>query len=66
MIVSIAGRPGSGKSTVARALAARLGVNAFPFWVITDGDGTVLLRSAGYLDAGQLDDLLQSLDTYDA
>ena len=48
------------------ALAARLGVNAFPFWVITDGDGTVLLRSAGYLDVVQLDNLLESLDTYDA
>ena len=48
------------------SVAARLGVNAFPFWVITDGDGTVLLRSAGYLDATQLDNLVESLDSYDA
>ena len=47
-------------------MAAQFGVNAFPFWVVTDGDGIVLLRSAGYLDEPQLASLLESLDAYDA
>lgn len=31
-------------------LAARLGVNAFPFWIVTDGEGTVLFRHAGFVE----------------
>ncbi len=35
-------------------MARRLGVSAFPFWVVTDGDGTVLLRTAGLLPIEQV------------
>jgi thioredoxin-related protein len=43
-----------------------MGVNAFPFWLVTDGDGTVLFRSAGYLDNEQLIGLMGSLSEYSA
>ncbi len=45
-------------------LAGRLGVSAFPFWVVTDGDGTVLYRSAGYLGEARVLDLMSTLDAY--
>ncbi len=45
-------------------LAGRLGVNAFPFWVVTDGDGTVLLRTTGLLEGARFQDLVTSLDAY--
>lgn len=48
------------------ALAGQMGVNAFPFWLVTDGDGTVLFRSAGYLDDEQLIGLMGSLSEYSA
>lgn len=48
------------------AVAEQMGVNAFPFWVVTDGDGTVLFRSAGYLDNDQLLGLMSSLSEYSA
>lgn len=48
------------------ALAEQMGVNAFPFWIVTDGDGTVLFRSAGYLDNDQLLGLMASLSEYSA
>ncbi len=45
-------------------MSSQFGVSAFPFWVVTDGDGTVLFRTAGLLPieqveaiAGQLEDL---------
>ena len=47
-------------------IAGQLGVNAFPFWVVTDGDGTVLLRSAGYLGQERVAGLMASLADYDA
>lgn len=47
-------------------LAGQLGVSAFPFWVVTDGDGTVLYRVAGYLSEDRVVDLVSSLDAYDA
>lgn len=34
-------------------LAQQLGVSAFPFWVVTDGEGTVLLRTTGLLQIEQ-------------
>ncbi len=45
-------------------LASQLGVNAFPFWVVTDGDGTVLLRMTGYLEDQRLIDLVAGLDEF--
>nr|MDJ0792264.1 TlpA disulfide reductase family protein [Acidimicrobiia bacterium] len=48
------------------SMAAQFGVSAFPFWVVTDGDGIVLLRSAGFLDEPQLASLIESLDAYEA
>ncbi len=47
-------------------IAAQFGVSAFPFWVITDGQGTVLYRTAGLLPMDQLDQLFIQLDQYDA
>ena len=47
-------------------LASQLGVNAFPFWVVTDGDGTVLLRMTGYLEDQRLIDLVAGLDEFGA
>lgn len=45
-------------------LSSQLGVNAFPFWVVTDGDGTVLLRMTGYLEDQRLIDLMAGLDEF--
>jgi len=45
-------------------LAAQLGVSAFPFWLVTDGDGTVLLRATGYLDPDRVRTLASTLDEY--
>jgi thiol-disulfide isomerase/thioredoxin len=47
-------------------LAGQFGVSACPFWVVTDGDGTVLLRLTGYLDADRVLGLMASLDDYEA
>ena len=47
-------------------LAGQMGASAFPFWVVTDGDGTVLFRSAGYLDDASVLGLIDSLDAYEA
>ncbi len=44
------------------ALAAQLGVNAFPFWVFTGPDGAVVGRVAGLLGPGQFVDLFTQLD----
>lgn len=46
------------------ALAGQMGVNAFPFWLVTDGEGTVLFRSAGALGEAQLLNLMSSLSEY--
>jgi thiol-disulfide isomerase/thioredoxin len=48
------------------SLAGQMGVGAYPFWVITDGDGTVLFRSAGLLEHTQLVSLMTSLSEYEA
>jgi thiol-disulfide isomerase/thioredoxin len=43
------------------SLAQQLGVNAFPFWVFTAGDGTTVLRVAGYLEVDQVADVFAQL-----
>jgi thiol-disulfide isomerase/thioredoxin len=42
-------------------LARQLGVNAFPFWVFTAPDGTVVGRAAGAIQLGDLDAVFQQL-----
>jgi thiol-disulfide isomerase/thioredoxin len=43
-------------------LAAQFGVSAFPFWVVTDGDGTVLYRTAGLIGADAVEQLFTQLE----
>ncbi len=43
----------------ANTVAAAFGVSSFPFWVVLDADGRVLLRTAGELTPAQLDGLVQ-------
>jgi thiol-disulfide isomerase/thioredoxin len=47
-------------------IAAQMGVNAFPFWMVTNGDGTVLFRSAGALHMDQVEQLFLQLEEFDA
>ena len=47
------------------SLASQLGVSAFPFWVVTDGEGRVLFRTAGFLSETQIDGLVENLDRYE-
>ena len=47
-------------------IAAQFGVNAFPFWVVTDGDGTVLFRGAGALGIDTVEQLFAQLEGYSA
>ncbi len=44
-------------------LSARFGVSAFPFWVVTNGDGTVLFRTAGLLGEEQVDEMFTRLES---
>jgi thiol-disulfide isomerase/thioredoxin len=44
------------------SLAEQFGLNAFPFWVFTSGDGTTVLRVAGYLEVDQVADIFAQLD----
>lgn len=41
--------------------AARFGTSAFPFWVVTDGDGTVLFRTAGLIPIEQVEAIFDQL-----
>jgi thiol-disulfide isomerase/thioredoxin len=43
-------------------LARQLGVNAFPFWVFTAPDGTVVGRAAGAIQAADLDAIFRQLN----
>ncbi len=44
--------------------ASRLfGTTAFPFWVVTDTEGTVVLRVAGALDIASVDQIFAQLET---
>jgi thiol-disulfide isomerase/thioredoxin len=47
-------------------IAAQFGVNAFPFWMVTDGDGTVLFRGAGALGIDTIEQLFAQLEGYSA
>jgi cell division protein FtsL/thiol-disulfide isomerase/thioredoxin len=47
-------------------IAAQFGVNAFPFWMVTDGDGTVLFRTAGALGMEAIEQLFVQLEEFDA
>jgi thiol-disulfide isomerase/thioredoxin len=44
------------------AMATQLGVSAFPFWIITDGEGTVLYRSAGLMGMEQIESIAGQLE----
>jgi thiol-disulfide isomerase/thioredoxin len=39
------------------------GTTAFPFWVVTDSEGTVMLRVAGALDIASVDQIFAQLET---
>ena len=43
-------------------LAAQFGVSAFPFWVVTNGDGTVLYRTAGLIGPDAVEQLFTQLE----
>jgi thiol-disulfide isomerase/thioredoxin len=45
------------------ALALQTGVSAFPFWMVTDGDGEVLLRATGLLHLDQVISLFDQLES---
>jgi len=47
------------------SIAAQMGVNAFPFWMVTDGDGTVLLRTAGALHIDQVEEIFTQLEDFE-
>ena len=47
-------------------IAGQFGVSAFPFWLVTDGDGTVLFRSAGALGMNRIEQLFIQLDEFNA
>jgi thiol-disulfide isomerase/thioredoxin len=47
-------------------IAAQMGVNAFPFWIVTDGDGTVLFRTAGLLDIDRVETLFSQLEQFES
>jgi thiol-disulfide isomerase/thioredoxin len=47
-------------------IAAQFGVNAFPFWMVTDGDGIVLFRTAGALGMEAIEQLFVQLEEFDA
>ena len=46
------------------SLAATFGTNAFPFWVITDAEGRVLLRQPGAFGTDQLPGLFASVQEF--
>jgi peroxiredoxin len=43
-------------------VAAQFGVSAFPFWVVTNGDGTVLYRTAGLIGPDAVEQLFTQLE----
>lgn len=44
------------------SLAEQFGLSAYPFWVFTAGDGTTLLRIAGFLEIDQVADIFGQLE----
>lgn len=47
-------------------LAEQFGLSAYPFWVFTAGDGTTLLRVAGYLEVEQVAEIFGQLEALSA
>ena len=47
-------------------LSAQFGVSAFPFWVVTNGDGTVIFRTAGLLGTDQVDQMFTQLEAFES
>ncbi len=47
-------------------IAAQMGLTAFPFWMVTTGNGTVLYRTAGMLTVEQMDVLFSELEAFDS
>ncbi|MCP4307049.1 MAG: redoxin domain-containing protein [bacterium] len=45
------------------ATSQLFGTTAFPFWVVTDAQGTVVLRVAGALDVASVDQIFAQLET---
>ncbi len=43
-------------------LAEQFGLSAYPFWVFTSGDGTTLLRVAGFLEIDQVANIFTQLE----
>jgi thiol-disulfide isomerase/thioredoxin len=43
-------------------LAEQFGLSAYPFWVFTAGDGTTLLRVAGFLEIDQVTNIFSQLE----
>jgi thiol-disulfide isomerase/thioredoxin len=43
-------------------IAAQFGVSAFPFWVVTNADGTVLYRTAGLIGTDAVEQLFTQLE----
>lgn len=48
------------------ALAEQFGLSAYPFWVFTAGDGTTLLRIAGFLEIEQVEEIFGQLEALSA
>jgi len=44
------------------ALAEQFGLSAYPFWVFTAGDGTTLLRIAGFVEIDQIAEIFAQLE----
>jgi len=44
-------------------IAGKFGTTAFPFWVVTDASGTVLLRVAGAMDITNVDQIFTQLES---
>jgi len=47
-------------------LASQFGTSAFPYWVVTAADGTVLLRIAGRVGIDQVEQIFNELETMTA
>ncbi len=44
------------------AVAQLFGTTAYPFWAVTDAEGTIVLRVAGALDIGNVDQIFAQLE----
>ena len=48
------------------AVSQKFGTAAFPFWVVTDAEGTVVFRVAGALGIASVDQIFAQLETMSA